>query len=261
MSFAKLPEKPLFVANWKMYKNYHETCAWFTDNATELAELAHHAHLIICPTFPTLSFATQKCIEAQISLGAQECSAHTTGPFTGQVNAQTLYQVGCTYCIIGHSERRRELHETSDTVAQKAALLLAHEITPIVCIGEQQAPTTQEAVINELELQLHPLARINEQRFVNQRLCIAYEPAWAIGSNTVPSSDHLRTVFTFLRSYCTQAFPLFNLAFLYGGSVSMSTITPLTQVPGIDGFLVGSAALDFQNFKNIVLSSSIRVTE
>ena len=249
-------KKPLFVANWKMYKNYHETRAWLTDNATALAELTPHASLVICPTFPTLPLAVEIGAPLDIALGGQDCSAQSAGAFTGQVNAETLYQVGCTYCIVGHREQRQHLHETDDTVAQKAALLLAHEIIPIVCIGEEQAHDSLPALLAALEKQLLPLQRINAQRFVTPHLCIAYEPGWAIGSNKIPEISSLAAIFSALRTYCGQQFPSFTLEYLYGGSVNSDTSPALARVPGIDGFLIGSASLDFQNFKNIVLSSN-----
>ncbi len=247
-----------FVANWKMQLPYSQAIKLCSDNVTLISELAHSPKqktIILCPSFEALFPLRQLLQSIPISLGAQTCSSYSKGAYTGQVSAESLAQLGCTYCIVGHSERRLLCRETiQDTVAQ-VEQLLTHCITPIICIGETQQEYANKQTIAILEQQLKPIfAAIAQQSLPRAVMCIAYEPVWAIGSGIVPEKSYITDIFSWLRSYCNAQCPTHVIHLLYGGSVNTANSKDLACVPYIEGFLLGGGSLDFQKFKNIVSS-------
>ncbi len=124
----------LYVANWKMAKEFNKALEFVKDNKDELTELAQTNNLVICPSYVSLYPIIQELQNTNISIGAQDCSAFATGAYTGQVSAASLKEVGCSYCIIGHSEGRQYNHETNEEITQKLELLLKNNLQPIICI-------------------------------------------------------------------------------------------------------------------------------
>lgn len=239
----------IFVANWKQNKDYLDSLQWLENNKTELHALVEQATIIICPNFVALARLCEISKGMGLFLGAQNCSAEARGNFTGEVSAKTLKEAGASSCIVGHSERRRLFGETHEQIAKKTQLLLENGITPILCVGETQKDMPVGEITGFLANQLNSSTTFSEI----EKIYIAYEPGWAIGTNQVPETGKLREIMAWLQGWVKE-----NLGgqgkVLYGGSVSPENIGKLKTLPEIDGFLVGNGSLDFQNFKKIVLS-------
>jgi len=250
------PEHSLIAANWKMQFSFTEAIEFTSEYHENFIDLSKKESTIIalCPSFPALYPLSRYFKGSEISLGAQDCSAYRSGAYTGQVCAASLAQIGCHYCIIGHSERRYYNHETSDEIAEKAQRLLEQEIQPIMCIGETKKEYEAKETFCVLEQQLEPvLTKISRFNESHEPIYIAYEPIWSIGTGIVPSVDYLIQVFEWLTSH-TQKFLGKEriIGLLYGGSVSAETAADLHSIYPLSGLLVGGASLDFQKFNNIV---------
>lgn len=229
----------MYVANWKMYLTYHESLQWLRDNKPELAQLSKDNTLVMCPDFTVLADAQQQ--NPELTLGAQNCASELQGALTGEVSAESLGQLGVTYCIIGHSEQRARGHDTTELYLKKLTCLNACNITPIFCIGEKHEERNR--IYEVLEHQLTPVFQNNK------KLIIAYEPVWAIGTGAVPTNSDLEPVLQWIKLKTKNQYPL-----LYGGSVTRNTISELKKLENLDGFLIGKASTDFQELKKIVLS-------
>lgn len=237
----------LFAANWKMAKDFSQSIEYCTKNKKQLDTLSHtsNAQLVICPSFPALFPIINLLQKTSIAIGAQTCSPYESGPFTGQVSAQSLKEVGCTFCIVGHSEQRA-IGASDQIVAQQIKQLLSHQIEPIICIGEDHMVYEDGNTIPFLEAQLKAIEPALKS---NIPLTIAYEPLWAIGTGNTPSVTALTTIFAWLSQKT-------NHRLIYGGSVSPENAATLSAIVHLDGFLIGSASLDFQNFEKIVSLAS-----
>lgn len=245
----------LYIANWKMTVTPEKACAFYFDNKNELLELTKKADIILCPSFVILGMLSQHISElssdCHLFFGAQNCSEYEKGAYTGEVDALTLKQVGCTFCIVGHSERRTLFGETNEVIAGKIQQLLTHNITPILCIGETRQEREEGNTIAVLEKQLHYLDDLYKHRSTS--LVIAYEPVWAIGTGIVPSLEELSATIAWIKAYTKKKLPNIDIVCVYGGSVNQESIKELKTLSQLDGFLIGGASSDFQTFKNIVV--------
>jgi triosephosphate isomerase len=244
--------KKLYVANWKMNMPVDRAATFIANHNNDLQKLNNspHATIVLCPSFISLGMVAPELKKASIPFGAQDCSAYPTGPYTGDVDALSLKQIGCSYCIVGHSERRQYHHETDAIIAQKVAQLQLHNIIPIVCIGE----TVQERasdIKNVLYKQLTPILTVSAA--TQGQLCIAYEPIWAIGSGKTPTTQELVDIFSWLKETIDHSIINTTVRYVYGGSVTPTNIGQLKSVTLIDGFLIGGASTDFQSLQKIVL--------
>lgn len=227
--------KPLLVANWKMNGN--------KDLIQQMIHACHHAATplswIWCLPFPYLAW-TQHVLASlsslSIHLGGQDCSFHPTlGAFTGDVSCYHLKDSGCTYVIIGHSERREYHGETDDMISQKAASALKTGITPIICIGESLSVYDEGKTIPYCTQQIQTILSDIDQ---SSSLIIAYEPRWAIGTGKTPTYDEIESILSALKKSLSP-----NILLLYGGSVTSENITPILRLPSVDGVLIGGASL------------------
>lgn len=245
--------KHLFVANWKMRMTTKDAINYCHDNNASMNQLSNNHTIVICPSFTALLPIAKQLPKNTFALGAQDCSAFEPGSYTGQVSARDIAEIGCTYCIIGHNERRMYCGETNEIVAEKAKRLLEKSVRPIICIGETSAECIVETTYQTLEKQLTPLfATLNNYKKTNTKIIIAYEPVWAIGTGIVPTHNYLAAIFTWLHKQAIEQLPNYNVIFIYGGSVDEKTIIQLRNIKHINGFLIGGASTDFKQFKSII---------
>lgn len=238
----------LFIANWKMSMPHDAARKFLIDNKKEIIKLAYEADLIFCPSYESISLLLEQLKDSPIKIGAQNCSKYEQGAYTGEVSAQSISEIGCTYTIVGHSERRRLFNEHDNDVKEKIRLLLQVGIRPIVCIGETEQERERGHTLEVLRKQLHFLEDV-----IAAGLVIAYEPVWAIGSGKVPTNPELEKIFLWLTDFILPYKKSVPIALIYGGSVDEESIKMISRVSLIEGFLIGSASTNFEKFKKIVL--------
>ncbi|MGE0206587.1 MAG: triose-phosphate isomerase [Candidatus Babeliales bacterium] len=236
----------MLIGNWKMYMSTYEARAWLESHTKNLATtLKGSGHsLVLCPSFDALFLVQQFLKDSSIEYGAQDCSEHIQGAYTGQVSAQSLQDLGCSYGIIGHSEVRQFHAETSDIVAQKMVRLLEHAITPIICIGESHQDYLNGKAQEHIKKQLKPIERALTSYKKSANLIIAYEPIWSIGTGIVPEVNYLESIFEFINSLTASWPKTTTFKLLYGGSVNEKSSIQLKNIAALDGFLVGKASTD-----------------
>ncbi|KKQ33439.1 MAG: Triosephosphate isomerase [candidate division TM6 bacterium GW2011_GWF2_37_49] len=252
-----MTKKYTFVANWKMYLNFDESIKYITDNMDALINLAQlpDTKIVIGPSFPMIYPMTHMLKSSKIEFSAQDCSTHANGAFTGQVSVKTLSEIGCKYCIIGHSEIRHYNNETDEIVAKKIDLLIDQKISPIICIGENESQKKDGHTFSVLEEQIKnvlELVKIECNKLNGLPIFIAYEPLWSIGSGTIPEKDHLETVFAWLHGQVQKNSASTHWNLLYGGSLSEENIAAFKKIDYLSGFLIGKSSTNFQEFEKIV---------
>ncbi|MBS1537947.1 MAG: triose-phosphate isomerase [Bacteroidetes bacterium] len=234
------------VANWKMNTTISE--------ARELAQnLASHefpnAQIVLCPPAVNLAIVAE-CIEgSKIQLGAQNCYYESKGAFTGEISPEMLVAVGCTYVILGHSERRHIFNETNEMIQKKVIAAVSAGLIPIICIGETLDERKAGKTLSVVETQLRDATRLLFDKGIFN-IIIAYEPVWAIGTGLSATPEQAEEIHTFIRNTSTKDFGVITqqIPLLYGGSVNESNAQSLLQKPNIDGFLVGGASLKPESF-------------
>ncbi len=244
--------KRIFVANWKMQLSFDQEVSFAKQQYDDLAKLAHNDTVVLCPSFTALHSLAQQFKNSTVHIGAQTVSRHPSGAYTGQVSAQSLKEAGCTYCIIGHSERRNYCHETNVDIAHKLKELLKQQIIPIICIGETKEQHEQQQTYEILEQQLEGVLQvIADDHHEIEQYCIAYEPVWAIGTGIIPTTQELAHIFAWLHEQCSaQTQTSVNL--LYGGSVNPDNAHAILKIAHVNGLLIGGASLDIHKLKTIM---------
>lgn len=242
----------LYIANWKMYFNFNEEIEWINKNINDLNKIAQNNSLVICPSFVSLNKFNEIIEHSYIKLGAQNCAQEEKGAFTGEISPISLKQTGCTYCIVGHSEQRLYNKETDEVISKKVKLLLKNNITPIICIGETKKEYDAGTAHIAIEKQL--ITILKDHPNVKQHIIIAYEPIWSIGTDAIPSADHIKSICAVIHATVDREIDALPHLVVYGGSVNSSNINKFKEISCIDGFLIGRASTDFQELKKIVLS-------
>lgn len=207
----------------------------------------------IFPAFLSVAAIAEAMSGTPIRVGAQNCAATEDGAFTGEVSASMISSVGAKSVILGHSERRQLFFETDELVRQKTALALARGLLPIVCVGETRAEREAGATLSVVDRQLRgALAGLSKDQI--SRICLAYEPVWAIGTGLVATPEQAQEVHAALRRTLRELAPACaeDLRILYGGSVKGSNIDGLMTMPDLDGALVGGASLKADEFLRII---------
>ncbi|MDS1030631.1 triose-phosphate isomerase [Bacillota bacterium LX-D] len=247
--------RPLIAGNWKMYK----TAAQAKELMAQLVPLIADVNVeaVVCPPFTALETVKKLIAGTKLALGAQDVYWEDEGAFTGEVSAPMLASIGCTYCIVGHSERRQYFAETNETVNKKINALLQHNLTPIVCVGESLAQREQGITRDVCRQQLEQgLAGLNKEAAA--KLVIAYEPVWAIGTGQTATADQAQEVIGYLRTILAEQFGQDTAELIriqYGGSVKPGNVAELMEKPDIDGALVGGASLKAEDFAAIIQKS------
>jgi triosephosphate isomerase len=246
--------KPVIAGNWKMFKTVGDSVA----TAVALKPLvanANHCEVIIAPVFTGLKSVADRLEGSNIKIAAQNCATEQKeGAFTGEVAAFMVRDAGCSHVIVGHSERRQYYFETDVIVSRKTQAGLAAGLTVIMCVGEtleQRDQGSAERVVSEqLTGGLSGLTASDLDRII-----VAYEPVWAIGTGRTATPEQAQEMHAFIRRVFAERHSQAKAAalrILYGGSVKPDNIAGLMKQPDIDGALVGGASLMAENFAQIV---------
>ena len=213
-----------------------------------------NAEVIICPPFTSLVVAQQLLKGSTIKLGAQDVSVHDDGAYTGEISVKMLKSVGCEYVIVGHSERRQYFHESNDLINQKAKKVLASGMKSIICVGEtldeREKGITDKVITAQVKGVLAGLTQSELDRVI-----IAYEPVWAIGTGKTATTQQAEDVHQLIRKLVAQLYSWAvaeKLIIQYGGSVKPENAKELLNQADIDGALVGGACLKAESFSGIV---------
>jgi triosephosphate isomerase (TIM) len=238
---------PLIAANWKMNLLRQEAKNFC---AELLAAPERPASLVIFPSFPLIPDVAAALEGNGIGVGGQDLHPNAKGAHTGDVSALQLIDAGCTWVLVGHSERRRDHAESDALVAAKLDAAMVNGLTPILCVGETREERLAGRTFEVLERQLASAlgADLGE-------LVLAYEPVWAIGTGETATPEIAQEAHAFLRTQLAAALgeaDAKTLPILYGGSVTGENAASLITQPDIDGFLVGGASLDPKKFLAII---------
>jgi triosephosphate isomerase (TIM) len=236
--------RKLVVGNWKMHGSRPANAELL---AALLAAKPYGADVAVCVPYVYLSETAATLAGSELRWGAQDCSSHEQGAYTGEISAAMLAECGCRYVIVGHSERRAYHAESDALVAAKAQLALARGVTPIVCVGEtlaqRDAGETEAVVKRQLSAVIHQLAHCASE------IVVAYEPVWAIGTGLTATPEQAQAVHHVLRGQLQAATGHADtMKILYGGSVKADNAATLFAQPDIDGGLIGGAALKSADF-------------
>ncbi|MCL6452151.1 MAG: triose-phosphate isomerase [Alicyclobacillus sp.] len=239
--------RPLLMGNWKMNKTVAETRAFAEALARETSALDASADYAVCPPFTALSLA-KVVFPTRVAVGAQNVHEAASGAFTGEIAAAMLKELGVTYVLIGHSERRQYFHETDAACGRKVAAVQAAGMIPVLCVGENEAERdageTEAVVERQTEAGLAEAAE-------GSAIVIAYEPVWAIGTGKTPTPADAEAVIAHIRAVVERVKSVdfaASVRILYGGSVKPENIRSFTDQPNIDGALVGGASLQPESF-------------
>jgi triosephosphate isomerase len=245
--------KPLIAGNWKMNLNHFEAIALVQKIAFSLPDkYFDKVDVTVIPPFTDLR-SVQTLVDGdklRLTYGAQDISRHDSGAYTGEISGAFLAKLGCTFAVVGHSERRTFHHEDDALVAAKAAAALKHGLTPIVCIGEglEIREAGEHVAYNVAQLK-GSLAGLSAEQIGT--VVIAYEPVWAIGTGRVASAADAQEVCKAIRvelAELASAEIAAGVRVLYGGSVSAKNVGEITGQADVDGALVGGASLDGEQF-------------
>jgi len=245
--------KPIIAGNWKLNKTPHEAILLADELKRELVDLTG-VDIVVCPPFVDLTDVSDALVDHDIALGAQNVFWEDAGAFTGEISAPMLKDLGVTYVIIGHSERRQYFNETNETVNKRLRAALKHGLTPIVCVGEnlsqREAGKTFDVIKDHCEGSLNGLTADEAKKIV-----LAYEPVWAIGTGKTATPAQAQEEHVFIRQFFGKVFNAdvaSSVRIQYGGSVTPDNVVALMGQEDIDGALVGGASLKAPSFAAIV---------
>ncbi len=251
--------KKIVAGNWKMYKDKNETIELISQLKEKLKENNPDVEIVICPPFTSIELAGELVKNSEIHLGAQNMHSEVEGAFTGEISAKMLKSFGVEYVILGHSERRSYFKESDEFINQKIKRAIEFNLKPIFCLGEtleeRETGRTFEIVNEQLTKGLSGISRLDLEKIV-----IAYEPVWAIGTGKTATPEQAQEVHSFLREKLSELYDLEisqKVKILYGGSVKPENARDLFKQPDIDGGLIGGACLKADSFYQIILAAQV----
>ena len=247
--------KQIAAANWKMNKTIDEGKALLASILTDMPELTNNQQVIFAVPFPYLIQANDMIgSKNNVSIAAQNCHHQASGAFTGEVSADMLHSIGIKYVIIGHSERREYFAETNAMLAAKTDLCLSKGLTPVFCCGEPLAIREAGTENQYVEQQLNEsLFHLDNQQI--EKIIIAYEPIWAIGTGKTATSFQAQEMHAHLRKVIAGKYgqeTANKVSILYGGSVKGANAAEIFSQPDVDGGLVGGASLVTAEFVQVI---------
>jgi triosephosphate isomerase (TIM) len=243
----------LIAGNWKMNTDLGSAASLAEDVARAVGTLEDNLAVAVCPPFVSLDAVSVSLRGTPVKLGAQNMHHEADGAFTGEISAPMLVSAGCTYVILGHSERRQYFGETDEGVNQKTRAAMAAGLVPIVCVGEtleeRRAGREEEVVRRQTEKALKDLDIDSGASIV-----IAYEPVWAIGTGETATPDQAQALHAFIRSLLREIVgsAASEVQILYGGSMKPSNASELLSQSDVDGGLIGGASLKAADFAAII---------
>ncbi|MDO3385903.1 triose-phosphate isomerase [Gilvimarinus sp. SDUM040013] len=239
---------PFVIANWKLNGGIDLTCT----SVASMLNKQFEVKIGIAPPYVYIGDMVSFLRNSNIMVGSQNVSKFASGAYTGETSAQMLTEVGCQFCLIGHSERRQVFLENDHSCHTKLEKALANNLMPILCIGENLQQYELGLTNDILYRQLHqalPGLDLN-----GKELCIAYEPVWAIGTGKAASTEQVEAVHSFIYQELVEILGVEKanrVHVLYGGSVSKNNVAELLSTPHVNGVLVGGASLDPEHFSEI----------
>jgi triosephosphate isomerase len=247
--------RPKIIAgNWKMFKTTEESKDLINGIKTKLTTPLGSTKVVICPPFTSLALAQSLLSGSTIGLGAQNMYLENEGAFTGEISPNMLRSVGCTYVILGHSERRQYFSETNEFINRKARKAVAAGLIPIICVGEtleqREKNITDQIVTSQVKGVLKEIGASDVEKLI-----IAYEPVWAIGTGKTATPTQAQEVHLLIRKIVGQMYSWATaekVVIQYGGSVKPENSQELLSQADIDGALVGGACLKAESFVAIV---------
>ncbi len=244
--------KPIIAGNWKMYKTPKESLA-FLQAFLPMVEGHDRDEIVLFPTMTSLGYVLDAITGSNVSAGAQTMHWLNEGPYTGQTSPTMLASINCTHVLLGHSERRIYAHETDDMVNWKLKAAIAHDLTPVVCVGESL--DKRQTGLTEAVLRWQIACALNGiEEEGSEKLVIAYEPIWAIGTGSTATPAQVQEAHRIIRDEVGSHLGSERAAgtrILYGGSVKPENTAMLMAQPDIDGALVGGGSLDPETFSKI----------
>ena len=243
-----------FVANWKMFGDSRSINSLKKVNKINKLRKYSKVKIIYCPPYTLLNSFVSKLKKTNINVGAQNChSSITDGPFTGHINSKMIKNIGCKYVIIGHSENRVD-GDTDFQINKKIKSSIENNLNVIFCIGEnikeKKLKKTKIVLSKQIKKGLKKIKNLN-------KIIIAYEPVWSIGSGLVPKNHELLNNILFIKNILKNNFKIRNQKVLYGGSVNPLNIKDLRKIKQIDGFLIGGASQNSYKFIDIIKKTFI----
>ena len=251
---------PLIAGNWKMHKTEREARDFAAALLPRLGA-GDEVEVALCAPFTALKALAEAADQSRLGVYAQNMHHADDGPFTGEVSAPMLREIGVHGVVLGHSERREHFGETDRALALKVPAALRAGLRPILCVGETEAEREESATERKLRQQIHDdLANVPEGEL--ERVVIAYEPIWAIGTGRVASAEQAQEAIAFIRALVADraAEAAQRTRVLYGGSVKPDNAPELLGLPDVDGALVGGASLEVASFTEIVAAGAVAAT-
>jgi triosephosphate isomerase len=247
--------KPFVAGNWKMNTDSQTSVELAKNIASGSVETAGQSVTVaVCPPFVYLQAVAKALSSSNIGVGAQDMYFEHKGAFTGEISASMLKDVGCSYCLCGHSERRHVIGESDELINKKVTAAIGGGLLPILCVGElleeREASQTNQVVTRHVK---EGLAGLSAEKL--QAVTIAYEPVWAIGTGLTATPDQAQDVHDFIRELLGQMYDeklAEEIRILYGGSVKPNNAEDLMNQEDIDGLLVGGASLKADDFLAII---------
>ncbi|MBQ4875128.1 MAG: triosephosphate isomerase [Rickettsiaceae bacterium H1] len=222
--------KKLIIANWKMHGSKSFTTNFF--NKINRVKTVHE--IVVCLPYPYLYIGAKR---PNLNLGAQDCHDKNQGAYTGDVSPSMLYDMGCKYVILGHSERRIGYNETNKKIKAKALLAINNNLIPIICVGEKERNEDERQLLKQCEESL------------TENCIIAYEPIWAIGTNITPTINEIKHQSSLLNKK-------YDLPVIYGGSINENNSTKILNISSISGLLIGKSSLNPEIFLQIIAAAN-----
>jgi triosephosphate isomerase len=246
--------RALIAGNWKMYKTVAEAVSLVKEVRASLSARPAAAEVLVAPPFTALPAVADALLGSGVLVAAQDMHWEKEGAFTGEISPRMLRDVGASYVILGHSERRQHFGETDEGVGKKARAALDNGLTPLICVGETLSERESDRTLSIIERQVERALRMLTPDEA-ARSVVSYEPVWAIGTGHAATPEQAQEVQAFIRKLVklSHGEPVAAaLRILYGGSVKPDNIGSLMAMGDIDGALVGGACLKADSFLQIV---------